>query len=232
LLDGTYDAEASQASFQVALNQWRQTGTPKQSLTDVAAQADKNDLQNDLLKEDSGDASKASFQDAVNQWRNQSRGLSLETDIPASIDEEIQTQTETSPKKELEVEFEEKSYFEKLKILKLQDLGKLASLPPAEISCTVGDHHDDIDAEMKGEHNDKPNYSWDESDELALQEIFSKTEIDEDIPAPPPSPIPLNRWTLTCQDITEDEEDVIIDALSRGIMVECIPSCKLSVILG
>jgi hypothetical protein len=202
LLDGDYDPEVSEASFQDALLQWRSGNVSVSSVVEPAVMSN------------------------------------VQSIVVAG--EDIETQTE-SLKERVAIGVVEESYFDKLKRSKMIDGGAITNRNNLDQKVDLGliavpdlenieklDYH-----ESNPKLSHKPDHQWDESDEEALQEIFAKSKtITLSNPPPAPSSALQQQWTLTCTDITNDEEDVIMDALSRGIMVECIASSKLSVILA
>jgi hypothetical protein len=195
------------------------------------------------------EASQASFQDALLQWRSGNHAVSSTVkpyvlkncnSTCVGVGEEIETQTEVV-KERVVIEGVKESYFDKLKRSKMiDDVARFnrekldQSLDLDRIAVPDLGNTETLDCDENNlKVSQNPDYKWDESDEEALEEIFSKSKTItlSDLP-PAPSTQPHPPSTLTCTDITKDEEDVIMDALSRGIMVECVPSFKLSVILA
>ena len=191
MLDGEYDAEASQASFQAALSQWRQT---YQVHTPVSHEESDPNQQSEIT---------------------------------------ITTQTEISKTNEIEIDFG-RSYFERLKIMNEIERGVDNLKVDASVDNVSLEGSDDGGSEECEEENEDFR-NWDESDQEALDQILLKTSSN---PIPilvsneRESKLPVPTWTLTCQDVTKDEEDVIMEALEKGVMVEYIPSSSLAVILS
>jgi hypothetical protein len=230
LMEGSYDEEASSQSFQEALKAWRH----QISDDTVRTTEDKRLNAEDSLLHGEYDpqSSHESFLEALNQWRS-----GPTQDPRPSTHEGQQTEMKT-----VTVQFEQtRSYLDQLTLKSKAQLVNEIAKP-----------------EIKAATEEKPptpisEPQWDDEDELMFLEILSKrtqsipvqeivsepSKLEEDASEEELEmfkEIMDRRWvsiqkaSIEITDVTENEDDEILNALNQGRMVECIPSSKLKVI--
>ncbi|KAJ3299919.1 hypothetical protein HDV03_002573, partial [Kappamyces sp. JEL0829] len=167
-----------------------------------------------------------SFLEALQQWR----GAASETPIskpssplpqsarPSSTQAAGQ-QTMPQTQSDIVIAFQPKqlSYFDMLKREKSRPATPSRVRTPAPIV----------------EEEREPTEEWGDAEEAMLEEILAKTRPNRAVsscPVPEPATGDGTVYVLEMQDITENEDDFILEALNRGEMVECIPSSKLVVV--
>lgn len=243
LLDGDgFDAEASHQSFLEALRQWR--GEPAPTSTTPAAPSSLPPKY----------TSKSVKKQAVAASNVANSNASSNSTISSETNTFIQ-QTVAPAVGDTAIKFEFKNrtglcYFDQLRLQR-----GLAS--PAEKnndatlnSTSMNSVNEQQSRDAVGEEKEEWE-GWDSNDELAFLEIMtSKKKTQDEIVAnhcnsslvmEPPSDDDKDNdksgeeaseqpWVLVMQDITGMEDEVIMESLDAGILVECIPTTRLQVI--
>jgi hypothetical protein len=228
-MEGTYDEEASRQSFQEALKAWR--GQLSDSPKTIVQETNLN-MEDSLLNgEYDPQTSHESFLEALNLWRH-----GPVRDPRPSTHEGQQTEGTS-----VSVQFERtRSYLDQLTLTSKTQV--MNDIPRDKFSPLVED--------KPATPHEEPD--WDEEDELMYLEILSKraqstpaqetvaeSNSEEEVSAEELEmfqEIMYGRWlaiqkaSMEITDITENEDDEILNALHQGRMVECIPSSKLRVI--
>jgi hypothetical protein len=231
LLDGdVFDAEASHQSFLEALRQWRGETAPPPAAPSTLPP-----------KQPSSSPFKKQPQLPTSSVGTSNSTISSETNTFF--------QQTTSPPSEDSIKFEfkstsELSYFDKLRLQKglvspREETVEASTMHP---SLSPADKDQRCEIVVNGAESEEIEDEWDSNDEQAFLEIVSKKDDkanilesnsvareEESQDGGQESHEPA--WVLVMQDITGMEDEVIMESLDAGIMVECIPTTRLRVIL-
>jgi hypothetical protein len=237
LLDGDFDEEANSKSFQEALKAWRDTSSSSNLAKESTAPPYSKEISQDVEID-----SRVGSTNLLHNFNQCNGGNGQQHCTQGGTNEGQQTETT-----QIEVRFgKNRSYLDEL-LLKSK----------YKNSVIHSGNRNELSGVCKCDDTKYYQKEWDDEDEEMLLEILTKrsqkaicTEslveviseeevaIEEEEMAQFKE-IMHSRWLLyqskmkeeiRMEDVTETEDDVILEALDKGRMVECIPSTKLSII--